>query len=760
MNDLNQANRNFPKTLTARKQWMTWQLVNDRKIPNGKPNDPSTWHYFEDLEHAEKIAFVFSADDPFVGIDLDDCIDDQGKYNEVAIHCLELFKGKSYCEISQSGRGLHFIVQGKKTVGTGCKRGQVECYEDKRFWIMTGNVIEGYDEIHECQQELESFLRKYLAVDQPSAQKTSPKKQTASSVSIDPTLRKRMSSYANKVPSVSKGERNSSGFSLAGHLWSMTGTDGQPPTFESVLEIVSEWNQRNAPPMDDSEVKAVVQSAEKSGTPRQSKPPSLATSTSTSTSHSGYQRRGIKSKEIPNNHLDDESEVWIEEPTKQTDNELASRFIDAYESALRFVHVWKRWLAWDGKRWAIDDNSGMALRFGRDFARELWQQFPSFMLDRIDSNDKPTDRVFRFVREGNKQRGIKAFIDLASADSRIAVDLKSLNANPLLLNVQNGTLELDTGKFREHRQEDCLTQLANVKFDAAATCPRWEESLAMIFANDTELIGYVQRLLGYAITGLRSEHILPIAFGNGWNGKSTVTNVILELLGDYGYGANDGLLLGNKDAHPTERAALYQKRFVTITEPDQGARLKESRVKELTGEATITARRMNEDFWSFDRTHTFWMSTNHLPQITGSDDGIWRRVKLIPFKVDLRTVTTPIPDLDKTLLDTEASGILNWLIHGFHLYQAYGFMEPERVTVAVERYRKDEDELASFLSEKCETGDHCMQTYDELFKAYINWGGKMTRNQFGRKLGDMFTKDKPTAGDMRNKTLYHGVRLL
>jgi putative DNA primase/helicase len=267
-------------------------------------------------------------------------------------------------------------------------------------------------------------------------------------------------------------------------------------------------------------------------------------------------------------------------------------------------------------------------------------------------------------------------------------------------------------------------------------------------------------LLGYAITGLRWEHILPIAFGKGCNGKSTVTNVILELLGDYGYGANDGLLLGNKDAHPTERAALYQKRFVTITEPDQGARLKESRVKELTGEATITARRMNEDFWSFDRTHTFWMSTNHLPQITGSDDGIWRRVKLIPFKVDLRTVTTPIPDLDKILLDTEASGILNWLIHGFHLYQAYGFMEPERVTVAVERYRKDEDELASFLSEKCETGDHCMQTYDELFKAYINWGGKMTRNQFGRKLGDMFTKDKPTAGDMRNKTLYHGVRLL
>jgi len=751
--------RDFPIELTERKQWMTWRLDDDKKIPNGKSNDPSTWHYFDDLKYAEKIAFVFSADDPFVGIDLDDCIDEHGQYNEVAAYCLALFKGKAYCDITQSGCGLHFIVKGKKPDWSVCKRGPVECYEHARFWIMTGNVVPGYEEIHECQQDLESFLLKYLASTQQSPQKTITQKKTAPSVSVDSSLRKRMTSYADKVPSASQGERNSNGFSLAGHLWSMSGKEGQGPTFEDVLEVVADWNQRNNPPMDDSEIRGVVQSAERSGTPRQSKPPSLAVSTNTSTLHSGYQRRAIKSAENPIGDLDEESEAWIEEPTRQTDNELASRFIDKHESGLRFVPSWKRWLSWDGKRWAIDDNSGMALRFGRCFARSLWGQFPNFMLDRIDSNDKTTDRTFKFVKEANRQRGIKAFIDLASADGRIAVDLKSLNANPLLLNVQNGTLELDTGKFREHRQEDCLTQLANVIFDAEATCPRWEESLAMIFAKDTELIGYVQRLLGYAITGLRSEHILPIAFGAGCNGKSFVTNVILEMLGGYGYTANDSLLLGYKDAHPTEKAALYQKRFVAVSEPDQGARLKESRVKELTGEATITARRMNEDFWSFDRTHTFWMSTNHLPRVQGSDEGIWRRVKLIPFEVDLRTVTILIPDLDKILLRDEGSGILNWLVRGFHEYQAYGFMEPDRVKVAVDGYRKDEDELESFVSEKCETGDHCMETADDLFKAYENWGGKMTRNLFGRRLGDRFQKDKPTAGEMRNKTLYHGVRL-
>lgn len=760
MDDIGQVNRKFPIALTERKQWMTWKLVDDKKIPNGKSNDPSTWNYFEDLKHADRIAFVFSADDPFVGIDLDDCIDEQGQYNEVALHCLALFKGKAYCDITQSGRGLHFIIKGKKPDWSVCKRGPVECYEHARFWIMTGNVMPGYEEIHECQQDLESFLLKYLASTQQSPQKPITKKQTVPSASVDSSLRKRMTTYADKVPSASQGGRNSSGFSLAGHLWSISGKEGQGPTFEEVLEVVAEWNQRNTPPMDDSEVRVVVESAAKSGTPRQTKPPSLAVSTNTSTLHSGYQRQAVKSKEILVDAIDEESEVWIEEPTRQTDNELASRFIDKHRSGLRFVPSWKRWLAWDGKRWAIDDNSGMALRFGRCFAKSLWGHFSDLMQDLVDTPDKPTKRTYKFIAEANKQRGIKAFIDLASADSRVAVGLNSLNAYPLLLNVQNGTLELDTGKFRKHRQEDCLTQLANVTFDAAATCPRWEESLAMIFASDTELIGYVQRLLGYAITGLRSEHILPIAFGAGCNGKSFVTNVILELLGGYGYSANDGLLLGSKDAHPTEKAALYQKRFVAVSEPDQGARLKESRVKELTGEATITARRMNEDFWSFDRTHTFWMSTNHLPRITGSDEGIWRRVKLIPFEVDLRTVTTPIPDLDKILLRDEGSGILNWLVRGFHEYQAYGFMEPGRVKVAVDGYRKDEDELESFVSEKCETGGHCRATADDLFKVYQDWGGKMSRVLFGKRLETKFKRDRPTAGEFRKKTIYEGIQPL
>lgn len=761
MNHIKQVNRSFPAELIERKQWITWRLDNDKKKPNGKSNDPSTWHNFEDVKHADRIGFMFSTDDPFVGIDLDKCIDDQGQYNEVALHCLELFKGKSYCEISQSGRGLHFIIRGKRTewARKQNKEHGVECYDQTgRYFAMTGNVIKGYEEIHECQQELELFLGKYLAVNNQTATKTSAKQHVVPSASVDSSLRKRLTSYANKVPSASQGGRNSSGFSLAGHLWAITGNDGQVPTFEDVLEVVSEWNQRNNPPMDDSEVRAVVQSAKNSGTPRQSKPPSLTTSTRTATFQSGYHRQ---TSDIHDGQICtfEDGEVWIEEPTLQTDNELASRFIDSYQGELRFVPSWKRWLVWDKKRWAVDDNTGRTLRFGRVFSRALWDQFSEFMQQLVDSPDKPTKRTYKFITKANEQRGIRAYIDLASADHRVSVALGSLNADPLLLNLQNGTLELETGNFREHRQEDCLTQLANVKFDAEATCPRWEESLKMIFANDTELIGYVQRLLGYAITGLRSEHILPIAYGSGCNGKSFMTNVILGLLGDYAYSANDSLLLGIKDAHPTEKAALYQKRFVAVSEPDQGARLKESRVKELTGEATITARRMNEDFWSFDRTHTFWMSTNHLPRITGSDEGIWRRVKLIPFEVDLRTVTTPIPDLDEILLRSEGSGILNWLVRGFHEYQAYGFMEPQRVRVAVDGYRKDEDELESFVSEKCEIGDHCMATADELYKAYLDWGGKASRSVFGKRMEVKFVRDRPQNGEFRKKTIYHGVRV-
>jgi putative DNA primase/helicase len=448
---------------------------------------------------------------------------------------------------------------------------------------------------------------------------------------------------------------------------------------------------------------------------------------------------------------------WMHNSELQNQNELAQRFIDRFDDDLRFVPKWGKWLHWDKKRWAEDHRSIRATRLGRRFAKTLWSELAE--VSQKSSRKSDANELFKFVRDANERKGIEAFVKLATTDERIEVDVVELNLNPYLLNLKNGTLDLKTGELREHRQDDKITQLASVAYDEHAKCELWKATLQTIFGNDDEIIAFVQRLLGYSISGLQAEHILPIAYGSGCNGKSTVTNTILALLGDYGGLANEALLLGAKDAHPTEKAFLYQKRFVAISEPEQGARLRESRVKELTGDGTITARRMHEDFWSFERTHTFWMSTNHLPRIVGSDEGIWRRVKLIPFEVDVRKVTTPVPDLDKRLVADEGPGILNWLIQGFLDWQAYGLFEPDKVKAAVSSYKSEEDELELFIAERCVVSGGCMVESERIFSSYQAWGGKMSRNLFGRKLGDKFTKDKPTSGDFRKKTLYHGIDL-
>ena len=316
-----------------------------------------------------------------------------------------------------------------------------------------------------------------------------------------------------------------------------------------------------------------------------------------------------------------------------------------------------------------------------------------------------------------------------------------------------------SGELEPHDQEYLLTQVANVEYNEQAVSPKWTDAVSTIFGGDHELIRYVQQLLGYSLSADTGEHILPIAYGSGCNGKSFIWNVVLSLMGEYAGLANDSLLMGTKDNHPTEKAFRYQKRFVPISEPEQSSRLRESRVKELTGDGTITARRMHEDFWSFQRTHTFWLSTNHLPRITGNDDGIWRRVKLIPFLVDLRKVITIIPDLDKILVETEGPGILNWLLAGWIDFRRYGFVEPECVKAATGDYRNQEDELALFVADCCVVGLQYMVSASNLFEAYSEWGGKQNRTMFGKAIGERFDKRIPVAGEFRKTTMYDGIGL-
>ena len=446
---------------------------------------------------------------------------------------------------------------------------------------------------------------------------------------------------------------------------------------------------------------------------------------------------------------------WITQYSNRTENELANRFIDENWKRLRYVIEWQKWLIWDGKRWQVDLGQSSLLLMARGFSSRLWDSLGSCH----DLSREEYGVIKTFCKSYNRDSGIQSVLNLARADERIAVRVAELNSHPLFINLSNGTFDLLSGELEPHLQEDLLTQIANVEYQEDATCPRWTAAIELIFGGDHELIRYVQQLLGYSLSADSGEHILPIAYGNGCNGKSFLWNVVMALMGEYAGLANDSLLMGIQNSHPTEKAFLYQKRFVPISEPEQSSRLRESRVKELTGDGTITARRMHEDFWSFQRTHTFWLSTNHLPRITGSDDGIWRRVKLIPFLVDLRKVTTPIPDLDKILVETEGPGILRWLLDGWIDYRRHGFIEPECVKAATGEYRNQEDELAMFVADCCAVGTQYMVSASNLFEAYSSWGGKQNRTVFGKAVGERFDKRKHISGEFRKQTMYDGIGL-
>lgn len=438
----------------------------------------------------------------------------------------------------------------------------------------------------------------------------------------------------------------------------------------------------------------------------------------------------------------------------QTDSAHAAKFIDQYHRELLYVPAWKKWLSWDGTRWA-DDNGVGVLQRAKRYAKSLWADLAQ-IAPMVNASE--VAKIVTAIKAVNQTNKIHAFLELAAVDERVVCNVEELNTDPTLLNVANGTLDLEAGRLRPHNPADRITQLADVVYDPNAKCPEWTKTLSLIFNGDGDVIRYVQKLLGYSISGDTGEHILPIAWGRGCNGKSTVWGVVADLLGDYATLANDELLLGAKSMHPTEKVSLYQMRFVAISEPERDSALRESRVKELTGDRMITGRRMREDFWTFQRTHTFWLSTNHLPRINGIDEGIWRRIKLIPFTVDLRQVITPIPDYDTWLTQNEGRGILAWLVQGYLAYRREGLREPQAVLEATGHYREDSDVLGDFLDEYCVDDPNGEILVKELYKAYTDQGGKWTSTAFGKALSERYEKVRPDSGEHRKKTVYRGIR--
>jgi P4 family phage/plasmid primase-like protien len=503
-----------------------------------------------------------------------------------------------------------------------------------------------------------------------------------------------------------------------------------------------------------------------------------------------------KANRVPDGYLlkDDSQDVHF------TDMGNAQRLVVRHGTDLLHCHPWKKWLIWDGTRWRPDD-TGEAQRRVKDTIAAMYRDAAestaqcALELEQLadvigivsteDSNDAIekakalqkkqawAKRIVDWALESEDKKHVNAMLDLARSD--VPVLPSQLDADIWSLNCANGTIDLRTGTLRPHRREDMNTKLCPTRYVPTATCPRFLQTIESIFDSDTELIGFVQRWLGYSLTGDVREQAIPIWWGTGSNGKTTFLTAIQEILGDDYSGTVpvELIMKTNSDQHPTILADLFGKRLMIAAEIEKGRKLNESRVKMLTGGDIIKARRMREDLWQFAPTHKLILLTNHKPVVAGTDHAIWRRLRLVPFNVQFLDPLSPdnagkdIPAnrlVDRTIADAlklEQEGILAWMVRGCLAWQASGIPYPASVRAATAEYRQAEDVLAAFIAECCVTGgsDYRVRSSD-LYARYRKWSedaGEQTMSQ--KAFGEAMT-EKKFERKTSNGTWYLNIAIL
>jgi putative DNA primase/helicase len=428
------------------------------------------------------------------------------------------------------------------------------------------------------------------------------------------------------------------------------------------------------------------------------------------------------------------------EPKHRTELGNAERLVAAHGHRLRYCRPLGKWFAWDDHRWAMDD-TGVVERAAKETVRAIYRE----AADIVD--DQQRRAMAQWAMKSEQRSVIKNMIDLASTEPGIAILPEELDRDPYALNCPNGTVDLRTGRLQPHRQQDLISKCTAVPCDLQADCPLWRETLATIFDRDDELIAYVQRALGYSLSGDIGEHAMFLCFGTGRNGKNTVLDTVRTLLSDYATVVNPRLLLsaGSND-HPAMIADLLGRRFVPTSEIEEGERLAESLVKRLTGDKTVKARFMRGNPFEFPLLCKLWMLANCKPEIHGQDEGIWSRIRLIPFEVFIPP-ENQIKNLSERLIQDEGPAILGWLVRGCLEWQQHGLGEPAKVIEALRSYRSEQDVVGDFIGQCCESflenpslRDSVRVKAADLYMRYATWckdnGEKtaLTNRRFGSEM--------------------------
>ena len=448
-----------------------------------------------------------------------------------------------------------------------------------------------------------------------------------------------------------------------------------------------------------------------------------------------------------------------------TDLGNARRLVDTFGKIIRYNAVpTRKWFIWEGKRW-VEDATKMIYKHVQDIIKQIFEEAATIKGDWDEGKDE-RKRLFKGACSLEAMNRQRAMVAMAETQQEVAMTSEQLDRDPYLFNAANCTLDLSKGDDiirKDHDQEDYITMISPVFYEPDEECPKWIAFLEEIFKGNEEVIPFIQRAVGYSLTGDVSEQCLFFAYGTGANGKSVFFNTIEMLFGHYYGRAPAEMLMQQKyNQIPTDVADLRGMRFVVCSELPDNRRFNEERIKDLTGGDPIKARRMREDFFTFNPTHKLWMYGNHKPVIYGNDTGIWRRLKIIPF-----TITIPAEHRlpMRELLGgfkAELSGIMNWALEGYLMYRERGFCDPPSIIAAAEDYRSEMDLLGMFLSECCKKDTFATLVAKRLWEKYHGWcedrgEHHLGYNRFLSKLRERGIEVKPGSG---NKMMVYDLEII
>lgn len=754
----------FPHEVMDIPNWCVWKYteVNGRltKIPfnpttgeKARSNDPNTWVDFNAARDAYKdqkvdgVGFFF--EEPYVGIDLDDVEDEIHRFqrgdhtDNIVSEFHEAFK--SYSEISPSGTGIHIIVKGN-IPGERRRKGGVEIYEKGRFFTMTGHTLGKYYSITPASQNtMQRIYDKYLKSNNNTKYYDKTSQGIAHNLSEGEVVahinNSKQSGLFNTLMHGSwEGHYTSQSdadmaFANLLAFWCAKDFDQMDSLFRQSNLYRGKWDsKRGDSTYGEQTLYKAINEVSNIYTPTNKQEPLKYVFGEAF----GTEDKPVK-KEYP--------------PQSWDDTGNANRFVDRFGDNYKYSYTNKQFYVFDGAKWAVDE-TGMIRRLVDEMIENMkYEQI------KIPDGKDPEEFKEEFLKFIKKSRGTTAKKNITDEiKHRKPVRPDEFDQDDMLLNVANGYLDLPSRTLYDHDISKLFSLQSYTDYTEKMQPTIWLEFLNDIFDGDQAVIHYLQKALGYSLTGSTREQVMFILHGKGRNGKSIFVETVAEILGNYAMTMQaSSLMVKKNDSVNTDIARLNGARFVSSSEPNEGFRFDEGLVKQLTGGDKVTARFLYGSEFEFTPKFKIWVSTNHKPMITGTDDGIWRRLVLIPFDVQI-----PDEKVDKNLkykLLREAPAILDWMVQGAYMWMKEGLQTPEKISDASMKYRNEMDVLEHFVEDNCYRNENSRSSANEVFDLYKKWADdtgeyKMNKNNFGKKMKEKFEWKR-----MTNGIVYFGIEI-